>query len=121
VTVALAALCLTLGSVLVASAGAAEPPPEHLYYDVPKDAEKDGPSPNREGGTSVRYLDVVTKAALCEEEYTRKGVMVERKLFRNGKKHGVQRRWYDEGGKRLEEPYRDGMMDGIFRDWDEQV
>ena len=105
-------------STAATAAVAAYAPADHLDYDVPKDAVKLPRRPTRHGGESARYLDPASRKLICRETYDPAGVMTQRDLFKGGKKHGVQREWHASGQKKLEAPYRDGVMDGVFRHWD---
>ena len=117
--------CIVLIALLAAGflrpgAFAADSSTEHLRYDVPANAVKLGPRPTRDGNTSLRFVDPASRKLICEEVRNAKGVLIQRDLFRNDRKHGMQREWYADGKKKLEAPYRDGVMDGVFRHWDEK-
>ena len=38
--------------------------------------------------------------------------------FRLGKEHGLNRGWYENGGKGFEFSYKDGKLDGLSTEWD---
>ncbi len=92
----------------------------YLEYTIPEDAIKQGPRNTRDGQKSIRYLDATNRKVICEEIRSTRGVMRRRDLFKDGKKHGVQREWHEDGKKKLEAPYQNGLMHGVFRHWDEK-
>ena len=38
--------------------------------------------------------------------------------FRFGKEHGLNRGWYEDGGRGFEFSYKDGKLDGLSTNWD---
>ena len=115
---------------------------DYLDYGIPEDAIKGRTCFDRGGETeSVNYFDQnkihVTRVPdpsspfrnepewVGTESYSIKTKMlVRRELFTNidGRRarHGVQREWYEDGRPKSEEPYRSGLMHGLFKYWDEQ-
>lgn len=99
-----------------------------LEYTLPHDGvrSRGGLLPNSEVMEYNIFVPGTDLYKKHEELPTRIGVedflgeqLVRRLLYRNDKKHGVQRIWHPNGQLASEEPYRDGRMDGLFRCWDE--
>ena len=38
--------------------------------------------------------------------------------FRNGKEHGLNRGWYEDGSRGFEFSYKRGKLDGLSTEWD---
>jgi len=96
-----------------------------IAYVIPDGAKRLGPFATRSGaGKLYDYLlpgaEMATQENRVGSEIVARGVTLERRLFKNGQKHGVQREWYTNAQLKSERPYRDGAMDGLFRHWDEQ-
>jgi antitoxin component YwqK of YwqJK toxin-antitoxin module len=53
-------------------------------------------------------------------EFYKQGRLIKRELYRDKKKHGIQREWYQNGRLKSESPYRNGVLDGTFKQWNEQ-
>lgn len=92
-----------------------------LPDEIPRDAQRRGPYSDR--GSELYYyyhsgVDIVPANVAATEEYRAK-VLFERKFMKDGKLHGVQRKWFPNGKLRTEEMYRDGIRDGVFRVWSE--
>lgn len=47
-------------------------------------------------------------------------VLVKQEVYRAGKKNGLWREWYTNGQIKLEAPWVDDVMHGLFRHWDEK-
>lgn len=115
---------------------------DYLDYGIPEDAIKGRTYFDRRGETeSVNYFDrhkihvtrVSDPSSPFRDEPEWVGTegfsvktkrLVRRELFTNidGRRvrHGVQREWYEDGNPKSEEPYRNGLMHGLFQYWDEQ-
>jgi len=96
----------------------------HLTYSIPIAAKRVGPHATRDP-EKKEYLYFIPGAEIAREnliaiEVVCNEVLVKRDLFKNGKKHGVQREWYPDARPKLESPYKDGRMDGVFKRWSEQ-
>lgn len=47
-------------------------------------------------------------------------ILVKRELLKDRKKHGVQREWHLNGRPKVEAPYKNGIMEGVFRAFDDK-
>lgn len=97
--------------------------PEVLAYSLPADAVKRGPLPRRDANVHA-YAFFAPSAPIKPEnvlgyETFFGSVLVERELFKNGKKHGMQREWHHNGQPKSEAPYNLGQMDGTFKHWND--
>ena len=110
----------------------------YLDYSIPPNAEKIGPHDVRgfagQHLTGINYVipsnskDPLFPHVLVGRETFDNGVLIHRELYlphRESylpieKKHGVQREWYLNGQLKSEEPYRDGVMHGVFKTWSEK-
>jgi antitoxin component YwqK of YwqJK toxin-antitoxin module len=101
----------------------------YLSYSIPADAYQSAPVHDRSPShLLVEYYDRKPTPGKVEAKHigtdtllTRKNknILIERNLFKNGKKHGMQRTWYESGVLMSEEPYKNGVMNGVFKHWDE--
>ena len=93
----------------------------HLDYDVPKDAEVTKKSIVWGGNKGRSYYrrgsDRLDKNALLAKEVFSKGVMVERKLYFEGKRHGLHKKWYENKQLKSEIPYKNGLHEGWCSHW----
>ena len=117
----IAAVTLVVRSTLVA-ASAHDENSAINSYTVPVDAERSGPAWTRERDILL-YTHFLAGAAharsnIVAEESFFQNTRVSLELFRNARKHGVQREWFRNGRPKSESPYKDGLMHGIFRQWD---
>jgi len=94
----------------------------YLEYSIPKNADKYGPISTRE--SAVTYSKYFQKGAKPENsmaivglEYYRNEILTSRKLYKNGKLHGVQKKWYTNGKLKMEAPYKTGEMHGLFKEY----
>ncbi|EDY15968.1 MORN variant repeat protein [Chthoniobacter flavus Ellin428] len=108
----------------------------YLDYSIPPNAEKIGPHDVRgfagQHLTGINYVipsnskDPLFPRVLVGRETFDNGVLIHRELFLPNprdiyeKKHGVQREWYPNGQLKSEEPYRNGVMHGVFKTWSEK-
>jgi len=97
----------------------------YLEYSLPqKDFDKYGPITTPDGKHFYTYYskgaNIHENKWLFGREYFWNGTRITLELFKNGKKHGVQKEWYKNGEPKLESPYKDGIRHGVFRVWDEQ-
>jgi antitoxin component YwqK of YwqJK toxin-antitoxin module len=114
----------------------------YLDYGIPADAIKRGPRRLRPDQDVIFYFqpgtDMTSTSIMAtptpdgvipdwkhpepmgKEWFNQNGVLVSRELFKNGVKHGVQRKWYPNGQLESEKPYKNGSMEGVFRVWDER-
>lgn len=96
----------------------------HLLCAIPSDAKKLGPINTRDPH-QVFYnyfpsdAEVSAKNVIGRETYYDQQ-LVDRELYKNGERHGVQREWYPNGTLKSESPYKDGAMDGAFNYWNEK-
>jgi len=97
---------------------------EYLDYSISSGADKYGPVATRE--SEVTYTKYFSKGAnprdakaLLGVQYRRNGVLVKRELYKKGKLHGVQKKWYPNEKIKTESPYREGIMHGDFKHWNE--
>ena len=93
-------------------------------YAIPTDAVKvEGSGGMRRGEKYYNYFPVgaaiTSKNRIATEMYY-KGVLIQRKLFKNELKYGIQRQWYTNGQLKSEEPYNLDVMDGTFRHWNQK-
>lgn len=91
---------------------------------IPADAKKYGPisTPNPQEEIYLYYPAGVelSDENLISREVFHKKILIERVLLKNEKEHGVQLKWHENGKRKSEEPFRDGRMEGTFREWDER-
>lgn len=86
-------------------------------YKIPSDAIKSGPRRDRGGLThSYSYRDRQSGELIAREHYAG-SVRVKLTLFKNKKKHGIQKEWYENGSPKSEESFADGIRNGLFRHW----
>ena len=95
----------------------------YLQYDIPKTAKKIGPfNEPRLRATGYNYIipgnDPSSPILVGQELYLGKS-LVSRTSFLNGKKHGIHREWYSDGKLKIEEPYRNGLLNGTVKCWAE--
>ena len=53
-----------------------------------------------------------------KETYHPNGLMSSELSFKNGKIHGLNRGWYEDGSKGFEYSYKNGKEDGLWISWD---
>ncbi len=103
---------------------------DYLQYAIPPDAVRIGPGSERDPEkSSINYFLAGCKPSLetfvGKEVFYRKQ-LIERCLYKGmnsygmQKLHGVQRKWFKNGILKSEEPYKDDVMHGHFRYWNEQ-
>jgi antitoxin component YwqK of YwqJK toxin-antitoxin module len=85
--------------------------------------DKYGPEKTSDGKEVYSYYvkgaNIQDKNALLGREYFVGKTRVERQVFKDGKKHGIQKQWIWDGKPKSESPYKDGMRHGTFRVWNE--
>src|SRR4051812_34907408 len=90
---------------------------DYLQYDIPPNAKVLGPlhteNPKEEYFNYFRPDSGVIRGNLIAQEIYSSGKLVERKLYKDRLKHGVQRTWYMNGKQRFEAPYKNGVMHGV--------
>lgn len=94
-----------------------------LRYDIPAKAAKVGPEINRDHTISYHFFmpaHLRTKESWVGTETYDGSRLVQRKLFKNGLKHGLQQTWHRNGQPKSESPYLEGVMHGTFREWNEK-
>ena len=110
-----------------------EDPGLPLGYDIPPGAGKVGPVTGRDPDLEwYNYTEPGAKNSLenvIGRECYFKGQLIERELFKrptsvrfggySSIKHGVQQTWHRNGVKASESPYKNGKMDGVFREWND--
>lgn len=91
-------------------------------YSIPTNAQKIGPLNTRDPNLiCYNYFlpeKEISSGTLIGRETFWRNVLVKRELFKNQKEHGVQKEWYTNGQEKLEAPYQDGVMNGLFKHWD---
>jgi len=100
---------------------------DYLNYSIPPTAYKIGPKHDRDRAyLLINYLDHKPSPGKADDRLigtdmllARTNRLIERDLYKNEKRHGVQRKWYENGTLKSEEPYRNGVMHGVFKCWDE--
>ena len=96
---------------------------DYLSYDIPANAEKIGPQASRDHTTIYHFYipgDIRKPENLAGWETFFEKQLVERRLMKNGVKHGLQKTWHRNGTLQSESPYQDGVMHGTFREWNEK-
>ena len=96
---------------------------DYLKYGIPPAAKKSDRFNSRDVGKKwVTYflpnLEPSANSLIASETYDGER-LIERALYKDGFKHGVQREWYRNGQLRTEAPYKNGVMHGTFRIWNE--
>ena len=97
----------------------------HLSYSIPDNAVKVGPRAGRGGIISTTYLnpdtDDINKKLVGIEFFDKKTKKrTKLVLYKNRKKHGVQKEWYKDGFPKSEAPYKNDIMHGVFKHWDDK-
>lgn len=94
----------------------------YLTYSIPDNAIKLEPKGTRgRDAISITYIDPVTNKKTAEEFFdikTKKKIKLV--LYKNGKKHGIQKTWYKDGSPKTEAPYKNDIIHGEFKHWDEK-
>lgn len=96
---------------------------DYLNYKIPDGAKKIGP-------IGTRHPDVVyynyffpaselNKKGLIAVETFEKDVLIELRLMRDAKLHGIQKTWHSTGILKSESPFKNGKMHGTFKHWNE--
>jgi len=115
--------CLAIG--VLTAIGQMANDKSYLEYSLPqKDFDKYGPITTPDERVFYTYYfkgaSIHDDKAVLGREYFFKETRVKLELFKNGKKHGVQKEWYKDGKPKLESPYKDGVRYGVFRVWNEK-
>ncbi|QIF05569.1 toxin-antitoxin system YwqK family antitoxin [Roseimicrobium sp. ORNL1] len=110
-------------SILLSSAMLAAENEDHLTYGIPAGSTKTGPhttrDPEKQECLYFAPGPEKTRENLVAIELMDHEVVVKRELLKDGKKHGIQREWHPNGRPKLEAPYREGSMEGTFKEWNE--
>jgi len=111
-------IILCISNVAIAIEG------DPLTYDIPDNAHRIGPINTRDshqkffayfrGGAKVSSDTLIGRETYYDQ------TLIMRELYRNGKRHGIQRQWYNNGRPELESQYNNGDMDGTFKVWDDR-
>jgi len=95
--------------------------PDYLTYAIPGDARKQGPKatriPDEQECLYFPASGEMTRDNPLGIELLHRGTLVKRDLLKDGKKHGVQREWFPSGTIKSESPYKNGLMEGVYRVW----
>lgn len=90
-----------------------------LKDGIPVDTVRTGPhSYHSVRGEVYNYRDKKTQEVIGEE-HIRNGNRIKLLKYKNGKQHGIQKEWYENGKLKAEETYFEGKMHGAFRYWSE--
>jgi antitoxin component YwqK of YwqJK toxin-antitoxin module len=94
----------------------------YLSYDIPKNAVKKTPFSDRgDRAETIKYSDPATDELVASERILPQSHRrIQLELFKAWELHGVQREWYDDGKPKSESPYKNGVMHGLFKRWDEK-
>lgn len=96
-------------------------PPSHgpEIYGVPAGAIKIGP--HRERNPEIFLIEYYSGEIKAQNfaamEKIKNGMRIELVLFKEMERHGLQREWHDNGMKKSEIPFRDGLVDGVACVW----
>lgn len=96
---------------------------DHLGYDIPANAEKTGPGNDKDNTLWYHYFfpaGARTPESLVGKENYDGHQLMERKLMKKGRKHGLQKTWHRNGTLQSESPWKEGVMHGTSREWNEK-
>ena len=114
-------LLLWLPLIVCTLSVAGEEDLEQFYQrnEIPPTALKGNLHVLKNGKNGIDYVEQGTGKTIVKEEYYKNGQLRSRLLFKDGKKHGIQRAWFENGHMESEESYALGIMNGLFRCWNE--